>query len=206
MKSTKASVSAAESPPIMLQPCDPEKLRWEMQPVQLGVVRRAFELFEKRCQEHGHDWEDWFQAESELLRPVLITALESVDRLSLRANIFGFGEKELMVSIEPKRVVILGKKEVVTTEAEGRKMDYIDSNPDQILRVIDLPAEVNPDGAVVELQTGLLKFELPRAAKQVKETVSPGGLMPLCCLRLQSSAGPGRGAPKDRTAVPGMAF
>ena len=170
MKSTKASVSAPESPPVQLQPCDPEKLRWEMQPVQLAIARRAFELFEERGREHGHDWEDWFQAESELLRPVSITTLESVDRLSLRANVLGFGENELRVSIEPGRVVILGKKQFVTPETEGGKIEHTDWNPDQILRVIDLPTEVDPDRAVVELQTGLLKFELPRAVKKVKET------------------------------------
>ena len=39
-----------------------------MQEVQLAIARRAYELFEARGREHGHDWEDWFRAESELLR------------------------------------------------------------------------------------------------------------------------------------------
>lgn len=172
MKSTKASVSALEPPPTLLQPSDPEKLRWDMQSVQLAIARRAFELFEERGREHGHDWEDWFQAESELLRPVSITTLESTDRLSLRANVFGFGEKELGVSVEPMRIVILGRKEVVTTEIGGETVEYVDSNPDQILRVIDLPFEVDPVEAVVELQAGLLKFELPKVVKKVKDAVS----------------------------------
>jgi len=172
MKSTKASVSAPEPPPTLLQPSDPEKLRWDMQPVQLEIARRAFELFEKRGREHGHDWEDWFQAESELLRPVSVTTLESANRLSLRANVFGFAEKDVQVSIEPMRVVILGRKAVVTTGTGGEKVESIDSNPDQILRMIDLPTEVDPAGAVVELQAGLLKFELPKAVKKFKEAVS----------------------------------
>jgi HSP20 family molecular chaperone IbpA len=170
MKSTKVSTSKAEPSAALLQPRDPEKLRWEMQPVQLAIARRAFELFEKRNREHGHDWEDWFQAESELLRPVSITTLESGDRLSLRANVFGFEANELSVSIEPTRIVILGKKEVVITETEGGKIEYTDWSPDQILRVIDLSTEVVPAGAVVELQTGLLKFELPKAVRKVKES------------------------------------
>lgn len=29
------------------------------------VARRAFELYESRGGEHGHDWDDWFQAERE---------------------------------------------------------------------------------------------------------------------------------------------
>lgn len=173
MKSIRASVPEPEVPATPLQPTEPEKMRWEMQSVQLAIARRAFELFEKRGREHGHDWEDWFQAESELLRPVSITTLESIDQLSLRANVFGFGEKELTVSIEPKQVVILGKKEVVTAETGAGKVEPIDWNPDQILQVIDLPIEVDPRGAVVELQTGLLKFELPKVVKQSKTTIAP---------------------------------
>ena len=165
MKSSKVSPPTAEPPATLLQPLDPEKMRWEMQPAQLAIARRAFELFEKRNREHGHDWEDWFRAESELLRPVSITTLESADRLSLRANVFGFGEKELAVSIEPKRVVVLGKKEATPTETKA-----VDSYPDQIMGVIDLPTEVDPAGAVVELQTGVLKLELPKLVETARET------------------------------------
>lgn len=172
MKSTKSSQSTAESLSTLLQPSDPEKLHWEMQPVQLAIARRAFELFEKRDREHGHHEEDWFRAESELLRPVSIMTHESAERLSLHANVFGFAEHELLVSIEPKRIAILGQKEGVTTEAGTGKIEYIDWYPDQILRVIDLPMEIDPEGAVVELQAGMLKFELPKVAQQPKEATA----------------------------------
>lgn len=33
---------------------------------QEQVRRRAFELYEQREREHGHDLDDWLQAESEL--------------------------------------------------------------------------------------------------------------------------------------------
>ena len=168
MKSTKSLQSTSEAPAILLQPCDPEKLRWEMQAVQLAIARRAFELFEKHNREHGHDSEDWFRAESELVRPVSIMIHESSEKLSLHANVFGFTGRELLVSIEPKRVAILGRKEIAA-EAVGGEAANSDWYPDQILRVIDLPIEIDPDGALVELQTGMLKFELPKVATRVKE-------------------------------------
>lgn len=31
-----------------------------------GVARRAYELYQQRGGEHGHDWNDWFQAEREI--------------------------------------------------------------------------------------------------------------------------------------------
>ena len=30
------------------------------------VARRAYELYESRGGEHGHDWDDWLQAEHEV--------------------------------------------------------------------------------------------------------------------------------------------
>ena len=36
---------------------------------QEQVRRRAFELYEQRGREDGHDLEDWLQAEAELVQP-----------------------------------------------------------------------------------------------------------------------------------------
>ena len=173
MKSKRASRQQQPDPPAaLLILCNPEDLRREMQQVQLAIAHRAYELFETRGCEHGHDWEDWFRAESEFLRPVSVSISESDDRISVRANVLGFGENELRVSIEPRRITILGKKEMSVTESEGGKVEYIDWVPDQILQLIDLATEVMPEGSVVELQAGLLKFELPKAAKHKVETAA----------------------------------
>jgi hypothetical protein len=37
-----------------------------MQEEHLAIESHAYEFFETRGCEHGHDWEDWFRAESEL--------------------------------------------------------------------------------------------------------------------------------------------
>ena len=171
MKSKKVSQpQPSDSPTTLLSPRNADALRWEIQKVQLAITRRAYELFEVRGCEHGHDWEDWFRAESELLRPVSIAISESADRISVRANVFGFEERELSVGIEPRRITILGTKETSVTESEGGKVEYIDWYPDQILKFIDLSTDVMPERSVVELQTGVLKFELPKAAKHQVET------------------------------------
>jgi len=167
MKPKQASRPKAAQPaatPLTLH--NPEDLRWEMQAVQLAIARRAYELFEARGREHDdHDWEDWFRAESEFLRPVSVSVSESKERISVRANVLGFEENEIRVSIEPSQITILGKKEVSATETEGGKIEYIDWYPDQIAKVIDLGTEVIPESSVVELQSGVLQFELPKAAK-----------------------------------------
>ena len=141
-----------------------------MQQIQLSIARRAYELFETRNREHGHDWEDWFQAESDLLRPVSISVSESAERFSIRANVLGFHVNELKVSIEPRRIVILGRKRS-SGQGEIPPADYY---PDLILRTIDVSSEIDPARATVELQSGMLKFELAKVAQQANKAAAAG--------------------------------
>jgi HSP20 family molecular chaperone IbpA len=171
MKSKRASHQQQPDPPAaLLILCNPEDLRREMQQVQLAIAHRAYELFETRGCEHGHDLEDWLQAESELLRPVSVSMSESTDRISIRADVGGFDETELKVSIEPHRITILGQKATSGMKAEGGTIERTSSYPLQILEVVDLATQVRPERAVVELQGGVLKFELPTAATNEVDT------------------------------------
>jgi HSP20 family molecular chaperone IbpA len=164
MKSTRASHSKSMPPAILLRAYAPEAVQWDMQQIQLAIARRAYELFETRNREHGHDWEDWFQGESELLRPVTVVISETGDRFSVRANVLGFGVDELKVSVEPRRMVILGRKEI-STAGEVKEAGPNDLYPDQIMRLIEIASEVDPASAVIELQSGILKCELLKVAK-----------------------------------------
>ncbi len=163
MKSPKARKPKSDPPAVRLSPSDPADLRPKTQNLQLAIAHRAHELFEARGREHGHDQEDWFRAESELLCPVSISMSESERRIDVRAKVVGFDAAELEVSIEPSRITILGKKEAAATKAEAGTIEQSRSHPCQILEIVDLATEVIPERAVVELQGGVLKFELPTA-------------------------------------------
>jgi HSP20 family molecular chaperone IbpA len=163
MKTTTSS-PAVEPTGVLLNLFDPAAVAWEMQQIQLAITRRANELFQIRGREHGHDWEDWFRAESELLRPVSVAIATSLDRISVRANVLGFEKNELKVAIEPGRILIVGRRAPQRARDQHDVQAVIDMCPDQIMRAIDLPAQVLPEAAGVELHTGLLKFELPRSA------------------------------------------
>lgn len=165
MKSQRAAKPKPDRPAVLLNPSNPADLQLKVQRVQLAISRRAHELFEARGQEHGHDQEDWFRAESELLCPAPVSMSESEGRISVRANVAGFDETELEVSIEPTRISILGEKKTGGTKAKGGTIGRTSANPAQILEVVDLATEVVPERAVVELRGGVLKFELPTAAQ-----------------------------------------
>lgn len=52
--------------PLSLRNIENLHWEWEMQQEHLAIAGRAYELFEARGCENGHDWKDWFRAESEL--------------------------------------------------------------------------------------------------------------------------------------------
>jgi len=55
----------------------PEELFSKVKNLIDSLAARAYQLFEGRGREHGRDWEDWFRAEAELLRPVEIKLNDS---------------------------------------------------------------------------------------------------------------------------------
>jgi len=162
MKSGKPFLRKSSA--ALLQPCDREAVHGEMQKIQLAIARRAFELFEARNCEHGHDLEDWLQAESELLRPVSVAVSETPDRFSIRADVFGFSQEDLRVGIEAQSVAILGRKSVRAGE-QAQDPANADFSSENVLRLVDLSSEIDPTAAVVELQSGVLRFELSKVAK-----------------------------------------
>jgi HSP20 family protein len=172
MRSAKAVKLQTELPTIPICPVDPDTLQWIAQETQLEIARRAYELFEMRGGEHGHDWDDWFRAESEVLRPVSVAVTENQEQFSIRANVLDFDHNELKISIEPRRVTIFGKKKLGAMETEGGKLEHIDWYPDQILRTIELPSTVDPRRAVIGLRTGVLSFELPKKSTQAAGQVA----------------------------------
>jgi HSP20 family protein len=169
MKSTKAEVKA--NPPVtLIEPTAPETLEWETQQIGLAIAHRAYEIFEARNGEHGHDWEDWFQAESEMLRPVSIAMSESANRISVRVNIPGFSENELKIGIEPKGITIVGRRDSKPTQGGEERT----ATPNQVLRCISLTSEIDTAGAVIELESGVLRLELPKVATAEAKAAGAG--------------------------------
>ena len=153
MRATGAA--KAPKPAVRLNPTRPSEAEWQVQQIETQIARRAYDLFQARASEHGHDWEDWFRAESELLRPTTVAMSESSQRISLRVNVVGFEGGELKVSVEPTRVIVVGAKE------KGRSPQS--DQWGQTFRVIELPTAVNPEAAAIVFESGVVKLELFKA-------------------------------------------
>ena len=137
-----------------------------------ALARRAYEIFEGNGRAFGHELENWFQAERELLHPVPVNITESDESFEVKAEVPGFNEKEIEIGVEPCRVMITGKRETKKEEKKGKTV-YAEQCSDQILRVVDLPAEVDVDRTTATLRNGILELTLPKSAKPRSIRIQP---------------------------------
>lgn len=127
-----------------------------------AIGKRAFELFEKRGREFGHEVEDWLRAESELVRRVPVEVKEANGNLIVRAEVPGFKPEELKVFVEPRRITISGE----TQQSSDRKDEntlYSEWRSQKVFRAFELPREVKTTGATATLKDGVLSLALPKA-------------------------------------------
>jgi len=137
-----------------------------------AISRRAFAIFQGDGRIFGHELDNWLRAEREPLYPAHVNVSESGDALEVKAEVPGFSEKKLEINVEPLRLTIAGKRETKKEEKKGKTV-YAEECSDQILRVVDLPAEVEADKATATLKNGVLELTLPKSAKSRGIRVQP---------------------------------
>ena len=134
-----------------------------------AVARRAYEIFESRSCVSGHDEDDWFQAESELLKPLKVHVRESGDHLIASAELPEPHLDEIKISVEPHHLRINGTVNASegenTGEAVMHSLRYSLRPAEQIFHVLELPVEVDPANAKATLEDGKLEIVMPKAAQ-----------------------------------------
>jgi HSP20 family protein len=135
------------------------------------LARRAFSIFESNGRRLGNELADWLHAETELFHPAHLELTESGEGFTVHAEVPGFSAKDLEINIEGRQLTISGRREK-HEERKDKKMIYSESCSDQLLRTIELPAEVNAEATKATLKDGILELELPKAAPAKKVTVT----------------------------------
>src|SRR5271166_2459456 len=96
-----------------------ETLVDRMDSIFSDIALRAYQIFEGNGRQHGHDVEDWFKAERELLCHVNVELNETDKAFEIKAEVPGFNEKELEISVEPTQLTITGRHETSKEETKG---------------------------------------------------------------------------------------
>jgi HSP20 family protein len=165
------AMQPAKTPLAVKQPATGDVVD-RIQHIYDSIARRAFEIFDNNGRWFGHDLEDWFRAESELLHPIHLEMAESDDNLTVRAEVPGFSTKEIELNVEPRRLTIAGKHEAHEEGKKGKTI-YSERFANEILRIVDLPMEVDSSKVSAILKDGLLNIELPKAAHAKPVRIEP---------------------------------
>jgi HSP20 family molecular chaperone IbpA len=166
-----AAVQAAPS----LQPVKAAKIEGSierMEHLNDAISRRAFELFEQEGRVEGHHLRHWLEAERELLHPVHMRIEETDGEFVVRAELPGFTASDIEVSVEPRRVILTGKRESSVEDNQGGAV-YTEQCSDEIFRTMELPTEVNVMKVTATLKDGVLNVQLPKAVATKAAVVEP---------------------------------
>jgi type II secretory pathway predicted ATPase ExeA/HSP20 family molecular chaperone IbpA len=159
---SRTRVSSAAATPVRTSPLFPDGPTFEQaQEINDLIASRAYELFESSGFTHGHAREDWLRAESEILLKVPVDVTETETELTVRADVPGFGEKDLELRIAPRSLCILGRRQETSEQKEGKTI-YSERRSKQIFRMLDLPSEIDPDGLNATVSDGLLEIKVAK--------------------------------------------
>jgi len=159
-----------------LRVVEPQTLFERLNQMHNEIARRAFEMFEQDGGITGRDLENWFEAEEQLLHPVHVNISDSENAIHVQAEVPGFEPKDIQISLEPTRLTISGKREENKEQQDKGKLVYQELCSSEMLRVIDLPAEIDPDQTKATLKNGVLELDMPKTSKSLSKRVEVKGL------------------------------
>lgn len=144
-------------------------LKFEELSAQISEIRRATDGRTVATSDRARRWtlEDWIRAEFEFLHPAPCEVAESDGAITIRAEVSDFSAEDLKVSVEPFRLAIVGKKQTWAKQ-KGETQRSAQLRPHRLLRILDLPVEVDPAKAGAAIRNGILEVIMPKAAVTAK--------------------------------------
>jgi HSP20 family molecular chaperone IbpA len=120
------------------------------------IAQRAYESFESRGGAHGSDPEDWSCADRKVLNPLAVERTETESELQITAQVPGFEATDLEVVLGHERAVICGMHSASDELADG-SFKFT-----KVMRIIELPFEVDRVHASATLENGTVQVVLQR--------------------------------------------
>lgn len=159
-----AKIEPETKEPFMDKPffVEAEKMFERFAEITRETTQKAFEFFKARGGDFGKDFDDWFNAEREILRFVPMEITESNGTVKVKAHIPEFKPEEVEISVKDDVLMISGNAEE-RKEKKDENVVYSDFKSNRFFRQMKLPMPVLTEKATAELKDGLLNISLPKA-------------------------------------------
>lgn len=132
---------------------------------RLDAVRQlAFDLFEKRGRELGHDLEDWLKAEQQLFGSPAAELAEKNGAYEIGITLPGFEAKDVEVTATPSEVIV----HAATEEEKKTQKDKVlrtEFASNDVYRRFEVPIAIDVDHVTAKLNNGMLLIKAPKIAK-----------------------------------------
>ena len=129
------------------------------------IEARAHQLFERRGHVHGHDLEDWLQAEREINSDSTVRVEAGDTSVAIALTTPGFDADQLKVSIVPGSVVVEGEAQrQASSEKDGVTVSELSAQT--LFHQIPLPETADVDAATADFHGEELRITVPLTAKK----------------------------------------
>lgn len=135
------------------------------------IRRRAYRLFESNGGSHGHDRENWLEAERSLIFAPPAELTEEDDQFCIRMAVPGFESTHVRVSVLPRAIIVDGDSTEMN-ELASSKVLFTEFSDRRLLRRFDLPQEVRAYTAKATLKDGILRITVRKAAQALQQSAA----------------------------------
>ncbi|MEI9812094.1 MAG: Hsp20 family protein [Acidobacteriota bacterium] len=138
------------------------------------IRQRAYELFEARGGEGGHDIDDWLSAERDLFGWSQAEFAEKDDACEIQMTLSGFDPGDVEVTALPKAIVIHAAshhENGQNSAKDGQQQNgWSESETTDLFRSFDLRRPIEIDKVTAHLDHGILHIDVPYAEQGVSGT------------------------------------
>src|SRR5579864_2460763 len=132
-----------------------------------AVRRRAFDLFEKRGRELGHDQEDWLTAEREIFRWPAAELAEKDGAYEIQITLPGFEPQDVEVTATPTEIIVHASTEEQKKTQKGNVL-WTEFGSSDVYRRFEVPKQINTDKVTARLENGILRVSAPEVSKAIE--------------------------------------
>jgi HSP20 family molecular chaperone IbpA len=144
----------------------------QIREMQDRIMQRAYEIFEHNGHTLGRDFENWTQAEREIMWQPAIELREKDGQYLLDAAISGLEAKDINIEVTPEDIVLSAEVRHESTEQKGT-IHYSDFQQGRMFRSIHLPKKIDTDKVRAEYKNGLLRLTAEIAQEARVKKIKP---------------------------------
>lgn len=133
-----------------------------------AIRQRAFNLFEQRGRELGHDIEDWMKAERELMGWPPAELAEKDGAYDMQITLPGFEAQDVEVTATPSEILVHAATNTEKKEEKGDVL-WTEFGSNDVCRRFGLPEPIDVNAVTASLEKGILRIHAPEAEKPKAE-------------------------------------